>query len=890
MSTYLCAHNFKIKEMFKAHQIILVFIFLASVLDGFGQAVTIKYGGGSGNIGDNVVVDIRADGFTNVRNFNFLTQWDDVLLEYVSIGNINPALPAAELNFGTPDITGKTDRMTAALIQVGAPVEYSLGPNDIMFSLTLRIISDECVSTFVDTLDILPKNEFVVFNAGTESKIKPGSLMGEIDINPGCVSSNVLALDDASGIPGTEICIPFSAKVMTDLGGFNGLRVNWDPTVLTYTQVQNKTNPQGTPIVNDNNAGSGQLNIIYSYVGAGGIGLTTDSTALFCLCFTVIGDCDETIPLTVSRGPDFGMFSSLGNPINEDLESGSFTVNCCDATATITPVNCPGDSDGSIALMTEGCANITSYVWSNTTQTTSMITGLSGGSYDVTITYDGGLSARVISGILVSEPSMLEIGSISFTKVTNGGDGGININVVGGTPGYTYMWSNGATTEDLVNVDAGPYSVTVTDSRNCTAAFGPYTVATAPQISGTSTDITCFGTITGAVDINVSGGAAPYAYLWSCPGTVDSGTGDISGLAAGMCTVTVTDANNCASTMTFNIDGPASAISVNPTIQNDNTNDGNGSIMLAVSGGWGDYQFDWSDGTMTQYPNSNNLSGIFGGSYTVIITDGGGCSMTFGPFNVEGLRVVATDIMAVQCFGDNNGAIDILVTGGSGTYTYDWTCASSTNPTIDADGNISGLTSEICTVTVTDVTQNRTSTTSFTVPGPSQSLVVTVTANCANEADGSLEATVSGGVSPFSYAWNTNPAQSTATVTGLSAGDYSVLVTDSVGCQVMGLTTVVNCTDEDCYTAMDVITPNEDGKNDFFIIDCAASGSNKLRIFTRWGQEVIEYSNYQNNWDGRDEGGNLVDEDTYLWVLEVNSANGNTELFKGAVSVLYKLR
>ncbi len=872
--------------MAKAQHIFLVFLLLIlNHVTGFSQVI-IKYSDATGDLADNVVVDVTVDGFTDVRNFNFLTHWDDNLLEYVSIDNVNPIFPMAEIDFGTPDITGKTDRVIAALIQFGTPVEYSLGPNDILFSITLKVISPLCTSSAVDTLDILPKNEFVIFENGSEIKVKPGSSPGEVDINPGCGSGNLLGMGSAEGLPGAEVCVPLYGKDLTDLGGYNGLLLNWDPTILTYTRMINKTANQGTPIINDNNAATGELQMIYSYVGPGGIGLSSDSTALYCLCFTVVGECDASAQLTLSEAPTFGIFNSSNDPIDHDLSNGEISVNCCEATATIDHVTCAGGSDGGITLTPAGCMNITSVDWSNTTQTGIAISNIESGSYDVTITYNGGTSTRVITGLEVDEPTPIVLTSSSITKVVNGGDGAINIEVEGGTPDYTFNWSNNAATEDLTGIDVGDYSVTVTDDNNCIAAFGPFTVATAPSISGVVTDVICFGSATGAVDITVTGGSIPYSYAWSCSGNIDPSTGDISNLLSGICSVTVTDANDCATTMSFEINGPASAIDAVATVVDDVSNDGNGSISLVVTGGWGDYHYTWSDGISTDFPDADALTGLFGGNYSVTITDANGCEAAFGPFTVSGLHVIATNIDAVQCFGDNSGAIDILVTGGSGTYTYDWSC----NGNVDANGNISGLTAGTCTLVVTDVTANRTTMGTFEIPGPSEALVVSVEMTCAEDDDGSLVATISGGVPPVSYVWNTNPVQTGSTATGLSEGEYSVLITDSAGCQVMSIMSVRNCARLDCYTAMDVITPNGDGKNDLFIIDCADDTNNKLRIFTRWGQEVIEFDNYQNDWDGYDEGRNLVDEDTYMWVLEVFPTNGNTELYTGAVSVIYKLR
>lgn len=854
--------------------------------DAMAQQVTINYSDASGVQNDIIQVDVTANGFTDVRNFNFVTKWDDSLLEFESIQNVNAVFPSSEISFGTPDITGNADRATCLFFQVGT-TNYTLAPTDVLFSIRLRVLTSNCVNTTVDTLDSFPRNSFFIDNGGQVVTVLPQVDDGVAELNP-CTTTgdNVLAAEDVVGQPNSEVCVPITAKDMSDLGGFNGLLANFDASVLTYNRVENKTAPEGSPLVNSNNAANGELTLIYTYTDNQGNGLTTDSTVLFCLCFTVIGDCETTTPVTLSEAGNFNISNSNGDDIDHSLSNGSVSINCCSATATVTHVDCFGGSTGSITLATDGCANISSVTWTNTTQEGLQITNLEAGSYDATISYDGGAASTTIQNIVVLGPDAAITAQADITKILNGGDGAIALTVSGGTPPYSYSWSNGEMTKDINDLNEGGYSVTITDSKNCVATFGPFAVATAPNISGVVTNVTCFGSSTGAVDISVSGGAVPYTYDWSCNGTISS-EGDITGLQAGSCTVTVTDASGCAMSRTFEVAGPSSALTASVgQVFDDNNNDGNGSISLDVNGGWGDYTYNWMDAQGQSYSGSNPLTGLFGGSYSVTVTDGGGCSVMLSNINVAGLRVVATSIQGVQCFGDNNGAIDILVIGGSGTYSYDWSC----NGTVDSDGNISGLTSGECTVTVTDMLQNRQAEATFTVPGSTEALSVTLATTCETNQDGAAATTVVGGLAPYSYTWNTTPVQTTAALSGLTAGSYGVVVRDSLGCEVMALGTVDRCDMQECFTAMDVITPNNDGQNDFFIIDCAPNTPNRLRIFTRWGEEVISFTNYQNDWNGLDESGNLVDEDTYMWVLETTPSPGNTILHKGAVSVIYELR
>jgi len=876
--------------MVRPFQILLGLFFCAAFSSiGLGQAVEVRYNDASGDINDVIDIDVRVEGFTDVTSFTLVTNWDATLLEFVELTNQNTVVPVSDVFYGTPMNTPNDNRVVATFSQVDL-IPYTIPSNGILFTIRLRVITSNQVNTIIDLSDGFPSNEFVFTGA---IKVTPTSDPGTISLNGGGGSgspNNTFAMEDFSGLPGNEVCIPFTAKNMTNLGGFNGILLNFDPTDLAYTRVINRTAPNGTPTINDLNAGAGELYMIYNYIDGFGNGLTTDSTVLYELCFNVLGDCTEDTQLDLEEdAPTIVVIDGDGNDIQFNLEDGTFTVNCCDADVAITPVTCFGGNDGAITLTTNGCQNITNIAWSNTAQTGTSITGLLAGAYEPTITYDGGGSTRVLPAIMVNEPDEITLSSIDISKVV-GGTGGVDIEVAGGTPDYTYLWSNAAVTQDLMGIAAGDYSVTITDDADCQAVFGPFSVAAAPVITGVVSDVVCFGTSSGSIDISVTGGVQPYTYDWSCTGTVDA-NGDISGLSGGACTVTVTDNSNCETTLTFNVGTPPSALTATlGTVNDDDNNDGNGSISLNVSGGWGGYQFTWDDETNDVFPDENPLTGIFGGSYDVTITDANGCEVSLGDIEVDGLRVFASEIEAVQCFGDNNGRIDIAVIGGSGTYSYDWSCPSGI---VDANGNISGLTSGSCTVTVTDLVENNSTDVTFTIPGPTEALSVSIEAMCTNNgSDGSLTANVTGGVAPFLYDWNTTPVQMTAEATNLGVGNYTVIIVDSVGCQIMGQASIQNCggPGQGCYTGMDVITPNGDDRNDFFIIDCASDQENRLRIFTRWGQEVRTYTNYNNSWDGRDEGGNLVDEETYMWVLEVYPSNGNTELYKGAVSVLYNLR
>jgi hypothetical protein len=175
--------------------------------------------------------------------------------------------------------------------------------------------------------------------------------------------------------------------------------------------------------------------------------------------------------------------------------------------------------------------------------------------------------------------------------------GAINLTVSGGTSPYTYLWSNGATTEDLSGVAAGTYTVTITDANGCTINM-PFTVGTndvtiaaIPVITNT----TCTASI-GAINLTVSGGTSPYTYLWSNGATTE----DLSGVAAGTYIVTITDANGCTINMPFTVGTNDVTIAAIPVITNTTCTASIGAINLTVSGGTSPYTYLWSNGATTE--------------------------------------------------------------------------------------------------------------------------------------------------------------------------------------------------------------------------------------------------------------------------------------------------
>jgi gliding motility-associated-like protein len=513
-------------------------------------------------------------------------------------------------------------------------------------------------------------------------------------------------------------------------------------------------------------------------------------------CF---GSANGSVNLTVTGGTMPYIYEWSNGVITEDisgLTAGTYSVTVTDANGctsalsviitqpaaalTSTPsvsqqVSCFGGANGAISLAVAGGTAPYTYLWSNGA-VTSGISNLAAGVYTVTVTDIN--SCSVTSSVTVSQPNASLNGVVSSVHAAlcfGYSTGSVAIQVSGGTAPYSYVWSNGATTQNISGVGAGMYTVTVTDFNGCTFSLNQVVGQPAAALSASAVQtqsVACFAGNSGAASATASGGTAPYTFVWN---TGDI-TQNITGLAAGLYTVTITDNNGCSSIASVTITQPAAALSVvvSSTQSVSCFGGNNGSASAAVAGGTAPYSFQWSNGSATQSAN-----GLSAGIYTVTVTDSRGC-ITSGQVTITqpaaALSVSASMVQAVSCFGGNNGSLNISVSGGTPSYSYTWNIGSTSQ-------NINSLVSGTYTVTVTDI-KGCTASISATVGQPNAALnattVVAANISCFSGNNGAIDLTVSGGTAPYSFLWNTGAV--TEDISSVSAGNYSVTITDANGC------------------------------------------------------------------------------------------------------------
>ncbi|MBL7925815.1 MAG: T9SS type A sorting domain-containing protein [Bacteroidia bacterium] len=436
---------------------------------------------------------------------------------------------------------------------------------------------------------------------------------------------------------------------------------------------------------------------------------------------------------------------------------------------THTDATLHGLADGAIDITVSGHFGALQYNWSTGNSTEDLQT-IGAGTYTVTVTDNGGCTASLI--ITVNEPPCnIAISEMHYDATVNGASDGFIDLTTANTAGFvTYLWSNGELSEDVYNLYAGVYTVTVTDAGNCSATLS-VTISQPPcsiTLSETHSDPTMHGSSDGSIDLTVTNANGTLTYTWNDGAFAE----DRLAVAAGTYTVTVTDGSGCTAELTIVLVDPACALTVAYT-KTDVTSIGanDGSIDITVNNAYGNIYYLWNDGNI--FPDRNNLAP---GTYTLSVTDAGGCfgavTVIIGVATVMDVTLTSTDVL---CYNDSNGKATAFVTGGAAPLTYAWSHGATT-------ASVQGLPAGTYTVIVTDVNGGIDSAT-VTINQPVKlngSKVITYT-SCYGSNDGAIDLSVTGGVPAYTYAWDNGAT--TEDLTHLTAGLYKVVVTDQNGCK-----------------------------------------------------------------------------------------------------------
>lgn len=439
--------------------------------------------------------------------------------------------------------------------------------------------------------------------------------------------------------------------------------------------------------------------------------------------------------------------------------------------ASSNPVNCL-TSTTSGTVVCSNCVGAVSYTWLPTGGNGSVAINLTPNVY--TILAKDGLGCTGTTNLIILNNSNITI-LFSTTNLNCFGqtNGQVIANVPGATLPLSYSWTPAAPNSSVItNLSAGGYSLVVTDGLSCNHTGSTnITQPSSITVNVATKSITCNGGLSSAT-VSTSGGVPPYTYSWS---PLVSTNTLVTNIPAGNYSVNVTDANGCVKIVPVTITEP-------PPIQNTLTithvtcnSFSNGAVASNVIGGTPAYSYTWFPVNL----NSSSIGGVTAGNYTLVVKDLKGCILSQS-FTINQPAPITQTITHTDEFCINaDGTATINVSGGTGPYTYTWT----TNP-VQSNSVAINLAAGNYSVNIAD-TKNCKGQAIITIGNVSNMLAQIASKNdvtCNGLCNGAATATISGGSGPFSYNWLSIPNGTNQSVSNLCAGNYTVKVTDALGC------------------------------------------------------------------------------------------------------------
>ncbi|MFH2095961.1 MAG: T9SS type A sorting domain-containing protein, partial [Bacteroidota bacterium] len=420
---------------------------------------------------------------------------------------------------------------------------------------------------------------------------------------------------------------------------------------------------------------------------------------------------------------------------------------------------------------------------------------------------EGIYTISIIENLCSIDTTLIVQNITTFTSMINNvvnencgdGTGSADIYINPPSTGYSYVWSNGTYNQDPDNLHAGIYTCEITDTAGCHDLITLEILNNAGFTVDVATSDEYCSDGNGSIDLTVNGASGIVTFTWSS----GPATEDISGLNQGSYSCTVTDDTGCEVVVNGIVDNNTGTLSMIAGVYDDFCNESQGYVGIQVSGGTGPYIYLWNTGG-----TADTLYNLQAGTYSATITDSGtGCMMT-GTWTVGNSTwfTVNEAISNATCSTCPDGAIDLIISGSSPGYYFNWNNSATTE-------DINGLLPGIYSVTVTDSWGCSTEET-YTVGSTSYSLALSpfITDDACNDSTGYIQLNITGGSGSYTFFWS-NGATSQDN-NNLPAGTYDVTVTDQFyGTTATGSYTITNTgglytvssgvTDATCYTCPD---------------------------------------------------------------------------------------
>ncbi len=811
---------------------------------------------------------------------------DHIIVEFTDISLMNN--PAYNWNIPA-DLS-----IVSGSINTAGPIELSYngtGSYTISLQITDNDGSQDCAPYTASNTIVIPEQLNTSGNVQDESI--PGACDGAIDLTvDGGTAPHTIAWSNNQTVEDIEDLCPdnYSVTVTDDngctatnafvIGGEScqlSLSTTVDSDVSCYglcdgaatLQVQN---PNGNYVVNWSNGISEEtpVNLCagdYTITVTDDWGCTAEATVSIneptvlqidnysSADVTCNGSSDASIQLSASGGTGTLSYDCNGtvqdNGSFQNLSGGSYTVivsdeNACSVSQNVNinepsqimlsleesfDLSCNNSADGMVNVVASGGTLPLNYSLQGVSdQANGQFSNLFAGNYIVTITDDNGCSITS-QELIVTAPDAIVVNNVNITDLTcfESGDGALELTVSGGTLPLNFS-NNSATNYTGVfdQIDAGIYNVTISDANACTLVSGPHMVNEPDLLvidDYISSDVTCYGLSDGSINISASGGSGNLNY--ACNG-LSQMNGDFQNLTGGNYIVMVTDVNGCSVSQEVDISEPSEiVVDTEENIPLTCNGSDDGIVNMVATGGTGPLSFELAGYGVQDHGKYINLPA---GSYTITVTDANGCSLTSQILQVDqpdAIFVNASDITDLTCYQSGDGALQLTASGGTDPLSY--FNGMGTNQ----DGSFTNLNAGDYTVTISDANACTYIAGPYTINQPAELQIAsenTDDLSCYESADGMIDIAASGGTNPLQFSMN-GMTQNGGSFTQLSAGNYTVTITDAHQCSVISNILTVEQPQELIINGLSVVD-----------VSCYNAGNGKLTVNASGGNGNFEYS------------------------------------------------
>lgn len=739
-----------------------------------------------------------------MNNFRGIGLW--VLMVLLSIGQINAEASNNKAVVGDADpiifTLGDIVGMPGDVVCVPITVENFDNVVSIQFSFNY----DPSVLSYTGFLN---PNTLIGLGAGNFNVNDPNGFINFVWFDPNVGTTGGVTLPD-----GTEI-FSLCFQILGDPNQEGNLTITGTPLAIEVTQVidnQDCTNDEIIVVIGDTDITCGDFDIYPS------------------VCSTPAGDdmgtisfyvCGGVAPYSYNIGALNGVIAADFDVVTEtDLPPGVYSITVIDDTGApinsgpleivdappilidpvIIPPSCFGEDDGEVEITISGGVPIPGadpyeISWSTNQYNTTSIDDLVSGTYFVTVA-DANNCESVLEMNLNVDQINIDIVVNASATCLGLSDGSATATASGGTPfgggEYEYRWNSVPQLfEQGVNstnpdIPVGMWVVRVTDSEGCTAEM-EFEMTPSKELDTdiNVTDVLCFGDSTGSATIQaltIGAETAPYSFLAQHedgtfvfgPVNPANNTCTKNDLPAGIYNVTIQDNVGCMLDTIFEVLQPDELI-VDLIPNLDCSDPDSGTVLAEVTGGVEDYTYLWSNGDMDSL-----LDGVMEDIYMLTVTDDNLCTQVETVnLTISGSLVIDSfTVNHIDCFGDQNGAVTVHVTGSGGNLNFDWGAAGMGQ-------SIGGLPAGRYYINVSD-DSGCSAFDSIDILEP-EPFLLTANLNspsCPGESNGNIGVMVEGGTPPYTYDWDFTPDPGLPLLPGLSEGMYGLIVTDSNNCVI----------------------------------------------------------------------------------------------------------